>query len=233
MLHDAFELPVVGSAAESGRPFVPRIPVKSLEPRGAGPGATYFAFLTGYDSSTFDLDGPRVLHGVRLPELCEHLRRTEPAAVIERRDESTRPKDPYAAKYWSATKVVTDWPRELLLFRASLADRSRDIGLALRACNDFPAYRFGGAIIGDAGLGPVDRAHETLEALRGRWRRSKDSAETSLFQASDHLAQMSMALDLMVPASHQWVLFDDVWAAAHPDLANGLLDWASRWDVLG
>ncbi len=31
---------------------------------------------------------------------------------------------------------------------------------------------------------------------------------------------------------HQWYFFDDLWAAAHPDLANALLRYASRWDVL-
>jgi hypothetical protein len=27
-----------------------------------------------------------------------------------------------------------------------------------------------------------------------------------------------------------WVLFDDVWAATHPDLARGMLRAASSWD---
>jgi hypothetical protein len=31
---------------------------------------------------------------------------------------------------------------------------------------------------------------------------------------------------------HQWYLFDDLWASAHPDLANAILRYASRWDVL-
>ena len=31
---------------------------------------------------------------------------------------------------------------------------------------------------------------------------------------------------------HQWIFFDDVWASAHTELANGLLRFAARWDVL-
>ena len=31
---------------------------------------------------------------------------------------------------------------------------------------------------------------------------------------------------------HQWIFFDDRWAAAHPTLAAGILTFASRWDVL-
>ena len=31
---------------------------------------------------------------------------------------------------------------------------------------------------------------------------------------------------------HQWVFFDDLWAGAHPELANSVLRFAARWDVL-
>ena len=30
----------------------------------------------------------------------------------------------------------------------------------------------------------------------------------------------------------QWFLIDDLWASAHPALADGLLRFATRWDVL-
>jgi hypothetical protein len=132
MLHPEFELPSeVGSGG-----FTPRLEIPSLEPGGSGAGATWFVFLTGYDSSTFDLDGPRVLPGVRLPDLCAHLRAVEPAATIERRDPSLKPKDPWAAKFWRALKVKTRWPRELLLLRALLGE---DLESGLRACNHFPS----------------------------------------------------------------------------------------------
>jgi hypothetical protein len=227
MLHETFELPV--DARASGD-FVPARSVRSLEPRGAGPGATYFVFLTGYDSSTLDLDGPRVLPGVRLPELSEHLRRIQPAATIERKDKSKRPKDPFAAKFWSPIEVSTDWPRELLLLRAQLAAQERDLEGALRACNDYPVHGFGGAIIDDAGLGPLRQAHEQIEVLRAKWTRDASHARRSMFQASEHLVQMSMCLDS--DTHHQWLVFDDLWASAHPELANALLEWASAWDVL-
>jgi hypothetical protein len=229
MLHDRFELPV--DARASGE-FLPARSVRSLEPRGAGPGATYFAFLTGYDSSTLDLHGPRVLPGVRLPDLCQHLRRIQPAATIERKDESKRPRDPFAAKFWSPIDVTTDWPRELLLLRAQLADESRDLEGALRACNDYPTHSFGGAIIEDRGLGPLQQAHEEVELLRKKWTRDAGQARHSMFEASEHVAQMAMRLDLGLEGYHQWIVFDDLWASAHPELANGLLEWASTWAVL-
>ena len=33
-------------------------------------------------------------------------------------------------------------------------------------------------------------------------------------------------------AFHHVILFDDRWAAAHPRLANGILRFASDWDIL-
>jgi hypothetical protein len=50
-----------------------------------------------------------------------------------------------------------------------------------------------------------------------------------------HIAQASVHMDEGVGPGelfHQWILFDHQWAAAHPDLANGLLRLTSRWDVL-
>jgi hypothetical protein len=43
-----------------------------------------------------------------------------------------------------------------------------------------------------------------------------------------HTARRPWAGDLY----HHWALFDDLWVSAHADLANSLLRFASRWDVL-
>ena len=49
-----------------------------------------------------------------------------------------------------------------------------------------------------------------------------------------HIAQVCKRLN---PHSHRaafyhFIVFDDLWAAAHPDLANGVLRFAGRWDCL-
>jgi hypothetical protein len=46
-------------------------------------------------------------------------------------------------------------------------------------------------------------------------------------QACKHAARWGKS-DLYL----QWYYFDDRWAAAHPRVANGLLRFAGRWDVL-
>jgi hypothetical protein len=51
--------------------------------------------------------------------------------------------------------------------------------------------------------------------------------------ASEHLVQACVdGSGTADPYYGQWYFFDDVWASAQPDLANALLRFASRWDVL-
>jgi hypothetical protein len=59
-------------------------------------------------------------------------------------------------------------------------------------------------------------------------------------QCGEHLAQIGVhsgtwqyiAGPGKTPLFQQWIFFDDLWAAAHPALANGILRFAQRWDVL-
>jgi len=55
----------------------------------------------------------------------------------------------------------------------------------------------------------------------------------SLIQVDDHLAQACLDVSWTDdPYFSQWLVFDDLWASAHPDLANAILRFAARWDVL-
>lgn len=53
-----------------------------------------------------------------------------------------------------------------------------------------------------------------------------------------HIAQTSFYDPELCPDDrvadqyHNWILFDDLWAGANPDMANSILRFASRWDVL-
>jgi hypothetical protein len=31
---------------------------------------------------------------------------------------------------------------------------------------------------------------------------------------------------------HRWIIFDDLWASEHRDLADGILRYAKRWGIL-
>ena len=56
----------------------------------------------------------------------------------------------------------------------------------------------------------------------------------SLIHISDHIAQMCLHVGNWFGKDlyHQWILFDDLWAGANADLAEGVLRYAKRWDVL-
>jgi uncharacterized protein (TIGR02996 family) len=52
-----------------------------------------------------------------------------------------------------------------------------------------------------------------------------------LMQVGDHVAQTFVTYSVD-PRYDHWFFFDDLWGSAHPDLADALLRYGSRWDVL-
>jgi hypothetical protein len=51
----------------------------------------------------------------------------------------------------------------------------------------------------------------------------------SVIDVTEHIAQMSMHVSSFF-GHQQWYLFDDVWAAAHPELAASLMRYAASWN---
>lgn len=81
-------------------------------------------------------------------------------------------------------------------------------------------------------------AHAALEALLqcpspGRTNNWSDP-DTARSRVSDtrHLAQALVHIHELF-GYEQWYLFDDVWAAAHPELAASVLRYAISWDPFG
>ena len=187
-----------------------------MQPRGAGSGETYLAFLAFYDSGGLtDLDefgGPCRIKGVRVPELAEYLRGATP-------DE--------------------EWPFELKLLRSQIRpDDSMEVGLgaALGRVARLPVLRISESELGDRlGLGTVEQARAAVEnvvkSLRGK---PAHDPSKSLVATSAHLAQLCLHVGdfFRNDVHHQWVIFGDLWAGGHPDLADGVLRYAKRWDVL-
>jgi hypothetical protein len=63
----------------------------------------------------------------------------------------------------------------------------------------------------------------------------QDTHARSSVLVGRHMVQLCLfvaAWSADSPQFHQWILFDDVWAASHAALANGLLRWTARWDAL-
>jgi uncharacterized protein (TIGR02996 family) len=213
LLHEDWKLP---GGQREGR-FRPTETFTDLEPAPSGKGATYLAFLAFYDSGNLnDIQGGYRIKGVRLPELARFLTALEP-------------------------DDLGDWPREMQELQARLFPpgkkaKTQEDGF-LHAIRDEPTDESNWNVYGDwleeRGLPPPG-----IRLLEGALTRVKPEQvwagrrmpSRDLRHVEEHLAQV--CLHQAENLFHQWILFDDLWASAHPDLANALLRFARRWDVL-
>ena len=212
LLHQDWRLPT----ASGNRPCTPGVATKQLQPRGAGAGETYLAFLAFYDSGGLsDLEefgGPCRIKAVRVPELAEYLEGTLP-------DET--------------------WPLELKLLRSQIRpDDAREVRLeaALGRVARLPVFRICESELGARlGLGTVEEARAQVEdVVKSLWGRPDPDASKSLVGTSRHLVQLCLHVGNWFGnhVHHQWLFFDDLWAGEHTALAEGVLRYAKRWDVL-
>jgi hypothetical protein len=208
LLHDEPRLP--DGAAEG--PFTPLAPVRALEPRGDGEGITYACLLTFYDGDS--LPGKAVsFPGVRYPALAEHLRQVSPAAT------------PQA---WSAEWFDT-WPVELRLLRAMLDPGETTLAAALHRAARYPLGELG-ARHNHTRLGLGAHASARAEFLEAAAPLAfGGDADKTIVHEGEHAALLAAHTSPHF-GFQQWFLFDDRWAAAHPDLASSLLMYAQHAD---
>jgi uncharacterized protein (TIGR02996 family) len=210
-------------------PFAPAFRTRRLKPRGGWEGTTYLALLVCHDSySLSDLSGEGCrLDGVRLPQLARWLTRTSEA---EREDSQ-----------WCgelrdlADEILAEGPESDPMERAFLQELRGNP----RDDHHWDVY---GDWLEERGqpraeLWLLRRALERIARREPRLHYpSIPVPEGSLSQArvEPHLAQLCLHTGV-VWGHHDfdhWALFDDLWAGAHPDLANSLLRQLDRWDVL-
>ncbi len=84
------------------------------------------------------------------------------------------------------------------------------------------------------GLGAVEQAAAEFEGILDSLKMQQGSPDPSksLINAGDHIVQICVFVGWGGGVYHQWIIVDDLWASGHPDLADGLLRYAERWDVL-
>jgi len=190
----------------------------------------WFVLLTAEDTSCLtEMHAPMRIDGVRLPGLCRYLAEAEPA-----------PGPPGGM----------DWPWELRLLRTQVPDRVTDpaaLRIALERTNALNVkrvqklgYPYAEGLEGDLASARRELAGRLAhiaaeEKLHGLVYPADPSR--SLVQAEGHVAQLCLNWiapnDRYAPETfYRWIFFDDLWAGAHPELADGILHYASRWDVL-
>jgi uncharacterized protein (TIGR02996 family) len=210
-------------------PFTPAFPTSRLKPRGGWEGTTYFVFLVchhSYNLSDTEVEGYR-LDGVRLPQLARWLARTPEA----RREDS----DWCGELHDLADETLVEDPESDPMERSFLQE------LRGNPHDDHPWDVYGDWLEERgrprAELWLLSRALERIGKREPHQHYpSIPVPRDSLSQArvEPHLAQLCLHTGV-VWGHHDfdhWVLFDDRWAGAHPDLANSLLRQVDRWDVL-
>jgi hypothetical protein len=252
LLHEGWQLP--GGHSETGG-FEPTEPIGwTDEVKPGGDGATYGIFLA-YNYASEEgplrgLDGVYRIKGVRLPDLAAALAGGDSWEGLflcllrahlfdapftdDPREEGFRQE--LLARADAATLAAySDW----LLER-----QDRPVGLlfleqALNVLAPLPV-----AYLTDADWldldGPIGPVRQRLSAAIKT--KSLDSDQVPLpkrcrIQVEEHVAQLCHNTEHWrshhrAELYHQWIFFDDLWAAAHPVLANAILRYARCWDVL-
>jgi hypothetical protein len=220
LLYEDFPLPS-GFSAGAGA-FEAPVEVSTLAPAGTGDGTVYAVLLTFSDSeSIISVLSPVAIPGVRLPGLAEYLRRVVPAGgrYVPFTGELVRSARELVEQDW--------WPDELLALRGLVAPGDETVEPALHRCSHHLNFEGRLSAVLD---GPYPAAHEaamaeiaTVTLSDGR------NPELSVIDVAEHIAQMSMHVSAAF-GHQQWYLFDDVWAAAHPELAASLMRYAASWN---
>jgi uncharacterized protein (TIGR02996 family) len=206
-------------------PFKPKNKTPKLKPRGRWEGSTYLTFLAYCDSGNLtdlgDQAGHMRIDGVRLPDLPRYLLAVTPEEEEKRIGGELQELQDAVRK---AADAGEGYERGFL--SAITADPADDAAWA--AYSDW-LEEHGRQPAGQHLLERALRRVNPTECHNNR-KRAKDQAlvQSHVAQVCLHTARWTWAGDLY----HHWALFDDCWASAHADLANSLLRFASRWDVL-
>jgi uncharacterized protein (TIGR02996 family) len=159
------------------------------------------------------------IDGVRIPEFCQRVMQTA-AGDVEGTD------------YLPGLREV--------LFSANLFDSPAEMAF-VQAIRSDPSDEVNWAVYSDwlEERGERKAGYHLLEAALRRMPsggcnklqpKQPANPERYLIHVGDHVVQAYF--HLCDDDFDQWFLFDDLWGSAHPALANSLIRWATRWDVL-
>jgi hypothetical protein len=138
----------------------------------------------------------------------------------------------------AAWRAYCDWLQE---------QQDRPVGLlfleqAFRSLSEIPVAHLPDGAEKLFSMGPIGRIRQELDAMIEKdppGECSDDFPNPALCQVhvTEHLAQLCLNTEhwrsfRRAELFHQWIFFDDLWASAHPTLANAILRYARCWDVL-
>jgi len=236
LLNEDWRLP--SGCGEGG--FVPTEETEPLEPRRGGAGTTYAVFLERTCKYPLDnLGWPYRIEGVRLAGLAHWLLASTPDYDFPGYLTSLRAPmiagvsmpDPLENAFLSAVRAEPGDAASWAAWDDWREERGAEppgVGLLRNAFARLA--RLNGAV---RVVLPLDEACGQLLAQEAEQAARPRAAPKSLIHVEEHLAQICLDVSSTDdPDFAKWILFDDLWASAHPDLANALLRWCGRWDVL-
>lgn len=193
-------------------------PCTAISPGAGGTGTTYCSFLAYYDSINLqELEGPFQINGMRLPNLVRYLAEATP--------EKEEGKE-------------CAWPLELRLLRAALAGHSADSSNvtfeeALETTSKYPIAEIANRVDWSSyGIESLSKAKADFDKIAAAIEANERDAP--LLQIEEHFAQACINTETFDGQKlyHRWIFFDDLWAGENLELANAVLCYATRWDVL-
>lgn len=192
----------------NGDGFHPTEEVKLIEPPGNGAGSLYFSWLIPDDGDFLEGLTSYRLNGVRLPNLAQFL-------------------------CWGTPQM--NWPLELVILRACMIAEKANLEAALKRMGRMDTGHLDG-LAGTKLMGETSDIVANLYQYEAKWRaRGAVDPEASSFQITPHCISVSQfVFENHFDQKHytQWYIFDDLWASEHPKLANAILRYGGRWDVL-
>jgi hypothetical protein len=242
---DGWQLPV---GADPSRPCL-EFPTRLLRARGRGQGSAYLIFLADTDEAYLtDLLPPYEIPGLRLPDLARFLVRIKPGPAwppelrllrsqLLSPDETTGSEErdlvlgllenPGDKVRWG---VYGDW-----LYEQGLSSPGRVLlERALKACSRLPLLVLADWLAWAEAEDNLTGFREEVAGWAARLREPSHDPTLSLFSVADHVAQGCLhdASANGFDFYQQWIIFDDLWVGANPELARSLVHFASTWDLL-
>lgn len=244
LLRDHWELP--GNASEEGASLPSDLSRPLHQELIAAAGTTYCALFSAVDGMTImDITGCYRFDDGRLPDFADRLRDQDVPMITE----EWQGADQRPHRFRKPA-----WPEELVLLRAFLFDHpDKSLGDALQASaadelydrisspRDISDFRCAGnetVLTGNPSACQWDwqrfRAHRISQPVQSPW---ESTNRAPLIQNSDHITQIRFTVDSScdgISQCHTWgyLFFDDLWAAAHPALAESILHYGRGWSVL-
>lgn len=225
LLHHGNTLPDGAAAAST---FPAPDDLRRLLPAGHGEGCT-FAYRVPINCSSWLIDLPTlpatsVFPGVRLPELAAHLRAVQP--------------QPSAVTWHGADGDVTrmePWPKPWLALRALLGpEEGLDGALSRLQCVP-SGYEYAFMVAAVQQHVPFEASHAEVHAavtaLLAELAKEAPATQNPVAMPGADLGAHH-AVAFLGYDQGPLILFDDLWASAHPDLAQSMLQSSRGWDPL-